>query len=192
MTNSLKGHPSLNPPLISPHKGSCKNNQGTQDKKSYPGYDLITFVLLKGLSRRKEKHLNILFNAIIRLIYFPKQWKVSKIITCPKPGKSPNDVKSYHIISLLPVISKVLGKILCVKLKPIFTKRNLFPDHQFGFRTEHSTVEQVHRVIDKIVITKKKEYCSTQIFLDTDILASHANNVEAFAKMQVQMQYING
>ena len=102
----------------------------------------------------------------MRTAYFPDQWKVATIIMCQKPGKPPNDVKSYRPISLLPVISKLFEKILLIKLKPILVEKKLIPDHQFGFRTNHSTIEQVHRVIDKIATTfEKKEYFSA-VFLD--------------------------
>ena len=68
----------------------------------------------------------------------------------PKPGKPPNDVKSYRPISLLPVISKLFEKLLLKRLKPIIEERKLIPDYQFGFRQKHSTIDQAHRVTDII------------------------------------------
>lgn len=45
-------------------------------------------------------------------------------------------------------------------------EKSVIPDHQFGFRKEHSTVEQVHRVCRTIRQSlEKKEYCSSA-FLD--------------------------
>ena len=42
----------------------------------------------------------------------------------------------------------------------------ILPDHQFGFRKQHSTVEQIHRITHMISQTlEKKKYCSA-VFLD--------------------------
>jgi hypothetical protein len=43
--------------------------------------------------------------------YFPAQWKVKQVIIL-KPGKPPNELTSYLLISLLPVVSKVCEKLL--------------------------------------------------------------------------------
>jgi len=81
-----------------------------------------------------------------------------------KCGENPIDVSSYRPISLLPTISKVLGKLGKLILQKINKDLNLqdwTPDHQFGFRQAHSTVQQCHRITD--VINKDKEiqqYCT--------------------------------
>jgi hypothetical protein len=36
------------------------------------------------------------------------------------------------------------------RLRPTLEENLIFPDHQFGFRQQHSTVEQVHRFTEKI------------------------------------------
>ena len=83
-----------------------------------------------------------------------------------KPGKNPTDVASYRPISLLPILSKILEKLL---LKRIYSDTNLqdwIPTHQFGFRRAHSTIQQCHRIAD--IINKAFEehkYCSA-VFLD--------------------------
>lgn len=63
-------------------------------------------------------------------------------------------------------MSKVFEKLLLKRLKPILDEFNLIPAHQFGFRNQHGTIEQVHRVADKIRNSiENKEYCSAA-FLD--------------------------
>jgi hypothetical protein len=40
------------------------------------------------------------------------------------------------------------------------------PSHHFGFRENHSTVQQIHRITNKIhEALENKEYC-TSVFLD--------------------------
>ena len=62
-----------------------------------------------------------------------------------KPGKRSEDVKSYRPISLLPITSKVMELFLIQELTPIVETQSLIPDHQFGFRKIHGTIEQVHK-----------------------------------------------
>jgi hypothetical protein len=59
-----------------------------------------------------------------------------------KPGKPPNELTSYWPISLLPIVSKVFEKLLLERLLPMVENNRLIPNHQFGFRQRHSTIEQ--------------------------------------------------
>ena len=98
--------------------------------------------------------------------HFPETWKISQIIIIPKPGKDVTKVDSYRSISLLPILSKLFEKMLLQKLKPILHEKKIIPDHQFGFRESHGTVEQVHRVVSEIRNSlEQKLYCSAA-FLD--------------------------
>jgi hypothetical protein len=98
--------------------------------------------------------------------YFPAQWKVEKIILHFKPGKSPNEPMSYRPISLLLILSKVYEKLFLHRLLPITENRRLLPDHQFGFRRRHFTIDQTHRIVHKInEALETKQYCSA-VFLE--------------------------
>jgi len=43
-------------------------------------------------------------------------------------------------------MSKLFEKLLIKRLKPIIERKTLIPNHQFGFRSKHSTIDQVHRI----------------------------------------------
>lgn len=79
--------------------------------KKAPGFDLITGKIRQELPDAGFRMITILFNAILRLGYFPLKWKILKIIMIQKPGKNENNVTSYRPISLLPLLSKVFEKI---------------------------------------------------------------------------------
>lgn len=134
--------------------------------KKAPGYDLITAHVVKELPNKALIKLLYLINASFRLLYVPRQWKVAEIIMVPKPGKPLNEKKSYRPISLLPVISKIFEKLLSKRLQPVIDERRLIPDHQFGFRIKHSTIDQVHKITDVIekALEEKKICCG--VFLD--------------------------
>jgi len=100
--------------------------------------------------------------------YLLGQWKVSQIITILKPGKPAEEVTFHRPISLLPILSKLSEKLFLTRLKPILQETRIIPDHQFGFRQKHSTIQQVHRVTNVIRVNKALEnnkYC-TAAFLD--------------------------
>jgi hypothetical protein len=114
---------------------------GLNPKKS-PGYDLLTTKTLQELRPIGIKYLAQLFNDILFRTYFPAQWKVSQIILILKPGKPPNALPSYRPISLLPLVSKVFEKLLLSRLLPLIATNSLIPNHQFGFRSRHSTIQK--------------------------------------------------
>lgn len=81
-----------------------------------------------------------------------------------RPDKPAHKVTSYRPISLLPAFSKLLEKLLLKRLKPLVEAK--IPDFQFGFRNQHSTIEQVQRVITLIESAfEEKKYCAA-VFLD--------------------------
>lgn len=134
--------------------------------KKAPGFDLITSKIIKELPYSCIKFITIIFNTIIRLEYFPDQWKIAQIKMIHKPGKTENDVQSYRPISLLPMLSKLFEKALLSRIKPILVAKKLIPFHQFGFREKHGTIEQIHRVVDVVAKDlEQKRYCSAA-FLD--------------------------
>lgn len=134
--------------------------------KKSPGFDLITGRVLKMLPTKGLQMLLILINATIRLTHVPDTWKVAEMIMITKPGKEPTLLKSYRPISLLPIMSKLFEKLLLKRIIPIINEKKLLPNHQFGFRKKHSTIEQVHRLISIIEkALEGNEVCSA-IFLD--------------------------
>lgn len=131
-----------------------------------PGLDCITTKILQEAPRKALVMLTYIFNAILRLCYFPKAWKMAKIIVIPKPGKSLEDPESYRPISLLATISKVFEKLFRNRLDDLLQELHIIPDYQFGFRRKHASLEQVHRVAAVVRNSlEAKEYCCA-VFLD--------------------------
>lgn len=131
-----------------------------------PGYDLITAKTLKELPEEGISLTTYIFNSCITHSFVPPQWKVAQITMLQKPGKPPEHVNSYRPISVLPMMSKVLEKLFIKRLFPILEQKDLIPKHQFGFRKQHGTVEQIHRLVETIQSTfESKKYC-TGAFLD--------------------------
>ena len=124
--------------------------------KEAPGFDLITGEILKQLPKKSHSQTNIPVKCC-----FPSYWKATEVIVIQKPGKPATEVTSYRPISLLPVLSKRFEKLLLKRLKPILDEKQIIPTHHFGFRNNHSTIHQVHRIT---TLTEKapeeKQVCS--------------------------------
>lgn len=155
---------STTPKLVT--KSKVKETIAKLDQKKAPGYDLITGRVLRELPDVGIVYLTQLFNAILKLKYFPPQWKVALVKMILKPDKPPEDAKSYRPISLLPIPSKLLERIMLSRIMHIIGEENVIPGYQFGFRAKHGTIDQIHRLAEKITqVFEDKEYC-TAVFLD--------------------------
>jgi hypothetical protein len=64
--------------------------------------------------------------------------KLSKIVPIPKSGDV-RDMSNYRPISILPVFSEILEKIMCKRLNSFIGKNNILSNAQFGFRQGKST-----------------------------------------------------
>lgn len=84
--------------------------------------------------------ITYLKNGITLTSHFPRQWKISLIVMILETGNSAHDVKSYRPISLLPVLSNIFERISVTQLLPD-SDEQISPEHQFGFRREHSTIQ---------------------------------------------------
>lgn len=168
------GSSTINPPVIdeiipSPLRLRLpdieKSVKDLKLKKS-PGGDGISAKMIKELPLSAVRLVLFIFNGILRVGYFPSSWKRSEIVMIPKPGKDPTQVKSYRPISLLSILSKMFETILLRKITPHIASNNIIPDHQFGFRKGHNTIEQVHRIVTYIRSAfENRQYCSA-LFID--------------------------
>lgn len=110
-----------------------------------------------------KTHANVLSTPVTHLVnlsikqcHFPSAWKSAVIAPIFKNGDLVN-VINYRPISILPVVSKVIEKVVCNQLVE-HLNHGPFPLHcmQYGFRVHHSTetancyfVEQIKSSLDR-------------------------------------------
>lgn len=82
-------------------------------------------------------------------------WKLAQIIMLFKPRKDLHQTASYKPISLLSKLSEILENMIYSRFKPVMESKKLISDHQFGFKNKYSTVEPLHRLVDKIITFDK-------------------------------------
>jgi Reverse transcriptase (RNA-dependent DNA polymerase)/Endonuclease-reverse transcriptase len=135
-------------------------------KRKAPGYDDIPNEALINLPDSAVKYLTNIINAMLKTGYFPKDWKLAKVLMFPKPGKDHSDPNNYRPISLLCTLSKVAEKAILLRLQRYLHIKKTIIHEQFGFRSQHSTVQQVVRVVDDITEQKNKNRPTAMLLID--------------------------
>lgn len=133
-----------------------------------PGMDNINNRCLKRLSRKALVFLTFIFNSCISLNYFPLTWKHAKVIAIPKPNKDHSLSKNYRPISLLSSLSKIFEKVLLNRLNKHISDNEIIPASQFGFRSEHSTVHQLDRLVNNVKHNRDNKKSTGLVLLDNE------------------------
>ena len=115
---------------------------------SAPGYDEIPPVLLKLTLPLILPVLHNIFNSSFTNGIFPTRMKIAKVIPIYKKGKH-SDVNNYRPISLLPVLSKCLERIMFNRLSSFLSKKEIISKSQFGFLRNKSTVDAIITFLEK-------------------------------------------
>ncbi|CAK1598146.1 unnamed protein product [Parnassius mnemosyne] len=107
-----------------------------------------------------------LVNKCMELTYFPNKWKKAVVVVLRKPGKRDyTHPRSYRPIGLLPVLGKVLEKMVVRRIKwhivPKLSRK------QYGFMPQCSTEDSLYDMMQ--FITTKLNITSSQ----KDTTASH-------------------
>ena len=111
------------------------------------GPDRLGNTVLTNLADNITSSLKLIYNTITNKATFPTIWKLSQIIPTFKNGNK-QSVTNYRPISLLTAVSKVLEKLIFLKISPkIFSQIH---DSQFGFCRKRSATLQMLQFLDKI------------------------------------------
>ena len=105
--------------------------------------------------------LSIIFNRCIREGHFPNALKKAKIIPLHK-GDSVLSVSNYRPISLLPIFSKILERLVYNQLIDYIEENKILDDLQFGFQKNKLTEHAISSIISSITgasANKKPSYC---------------------------------
>ncbi|XP_062558073.1 uncharacterized protein LOC134222944 [Armigeres subalbatus] len=100
-----------------------------KSKKS-SGQDNIRNCVLKKLPRKAHIFLAKIFSACIRLGYFPNSWKHAVVVAIPKPNTDSTNAFNYRPISLLPTFSKLLERVILIRIEQHLENTHIIPDDQ--------------------------------------------------------------
>ncbi len=105
-----------------------------------PGYDLVTYEHIKYGSSMLYFHLARLFSGILSTCYVPHSFKVGVIIPLHKGKNKPkNNLRSYRGVTLMPVLNKLLEKILWCRIKPLLSQLGFPHPQQFACRDGYNS-----------------------------------------------------
>ncbi|KAL4144106.1 hypothetical protein QTP88_006336 [Uroleucon formosanum] len=154
--------------------------------KKPPGHDHLTNLMFKKLPAKGIVLMTSLFNFLLRVGHFPLSWKIATIILIKKPGKNKSNPDSYRPISLLTSLSKIFEKVIHTRLLNYLNSAEVIPKFQFGFRPNHSTIQQLFRITEHISNSFEKHCHTGAIFIDVskafDKFSSRSQSSRHFKK----------
>ena len=127
------------------------------------GCDNIHPYILKHCATTLCTPITNLFQACIQNQSLPTEWKVHKIRPIFKK-ENPLHVENYRPISLLCILSKVLEKIIYVKIIPFIRPR--LSKHQFGFLRNRSCLTQLLVSFNEIFTSIEEGQAVDTIYFD--------------------------
>ena len=107
------------------------------------GGDGILVELFQILKEDVVKVLYSICRQIWKTQQWPQDWKRSVFIPIPKKG-NPKECSNYHTIALILQVSKIILKVLQVRLQQYVNHE--LPDVQAGFRKGRGTRDQIANI----------------------------------------------
>ena len=113
------------------------------------GHDNLSDKFLKDGAHVLARPISQLCNLSIKLNAFPRSCKITKIKPPFKTG-SKTDPQNYRPISLLPLLSKTIERIVHDQTEEVLSKNKLLYRFQSRFRKNYSTNTCLGHLTDKI------------------------------------------
>ena len=95
----------------------------------------------------------------------PEGWKEATIVPIPKDGNL-TLVENYRPISLLPLPSKLLEKIVHRNISEYLDHNNILTEIQGGYRKNHSTIQTIGTLTDDILRERNVGRNTLAVFID--------------------------
>ena len=134
-------------------------------KDSSAGWDELKPGIIKNIKGCIAMPLTHICNLSFKRGIFPMQLKIANVVPIYKSGNE-HVFSNYRPVSVLPVFSKLLEKLMYSRLMNFITNNKLLYKYQFGFQKGKSTYMALILLIDKITEALDKGDCVVGIYLD--------------------------
>lgn len=141
------------------------DNLNKLNEKKATGLDNIPAWVLKACSSALANPLAQIFNKSLTTGLVPNKLKEAKVIPLFKKG-SHKHTGNYRPISILPIISKILEKIVNDQLINFLEANKILNENQFGFRKNRGTKDALIQFTDKTFNAMNSKRCVLGIFID--------------------------
>ena len=135
-----------------------------QVKKS-PGYDEISFNVVRNCFGPLLKPLMFIFNLSLQKGSFPDELKIAKVTPVFK-ADDVNELGNYRPISVLPCFSKILERIMYNRLFKYLKTNEILYKKLFGLQEGHSNEHTIIQLIDQINNYFEKNHFTLGISID--------------------------
>ncbi|KAL0892590.1 hypothetical protein ABMA27_014319 [Loxostege sticticalis] len=117
--------------------------------KKAPGEDGFTADICTRAVLEDPDAFLALVNKCLTIGHFPTTWKQATVVVLRKPGKEDyTNPKAYRPIGLLPVLGKVLEKMIVARIKWHLVPR--ISTRQYGFMPQRSTEDALYTLVHRI------------------------------------------
>ena len=114
-------------------------------------HDRLDSLALKHGAAILHRPLTHVINTSIKTSKFASRWKIGKLLPLHKgKGLSMSDPKSFRPISLLPVIGKVIERVLQPQILDFMESSGQLNTNHHSYRKMHSTVTAMLQLSDAI------------------------------------------
>jgi len=129
------------------------------------GLDGFSVYVIKQIIYQIADPLAVIFNKSLESGTVPRILKSAKVTPIFK-AEDKKLVNNYRPISVLPVFSKILEKLMFSRLESFINKHNILYKNQFGFREKHSTSMALLNIIEHITSELDNNSYTLGIFID--------------------------
>ena len=131
------------------------------------GPNSLPIFILKICNEFFSHYLSKIINTAFTTGIFPNLCKLAKVIPIFKKD-DPLICNNYRPISLLPVFSKIVEKIIYTRMYEFLESNKLIYKRQFGFRSNHSTSHALISITESIKSYLDKHNFAAGIFVDLE------------------------
>lgn len=116
-----------------------------------PGPDGVSNLVIKHMPAEFRKVILFAYNFSWKHGVLPVEWKRAYVCAIYKGRPNPRNMpKSYRPISLTSCLVKVLERLILGRMVSFLDSRSFFLSSQSGFRSYHSTLDQIYRLINRV------------------------------------------
>ena len=134
-----------------------------------PGSDGLhprLLVILHELANEIYLPLSIIFEASIKSIKFPKQWKIARVSAIHKKGNR-KLASNYRPVSITSIVCRVLETIIRNFMVEFLVSNNLLSDFQFRFvKGRSTTLQSLLNVLNDWTNSLENKFTTDCIYLD--------------------------